>query len=173
NRVLYSHINKIIKFFNLRIVIYDPNSPFNTERTIFDCEKILLPLKIGVLKNEMFACIDDDNCIPNSCLAKRGLYPTTLVNNPELKNNTSTKITSRELVLMKDKTIELLYYPNSQRVHPLPIRTISILSGTVKVCIKNECYTLSHGEKLNSYANISHKITALTDSKINCSLYNV
>ena len=37
-----------------------------------------LPYKLGVVKDEFFASIDDDNYFENSCLISRGLYPDRL-----------------------------------------------------------------------------------------------
>lgn len=37
-----------------------------------------LPYKLGILKNELFACIDDDNFVKNSSLISRKMYPDRL-----------------------------------------------------------------------------------------------
>ncbi len=38
----------------------------------------LLPYKIGIVKAEFFASIDDDNHFEKSCLISRGMYPDRL-----------------------------------------------------------------------------------------------
>jgi hypothetical protein len=37
-----------------------------------------LPYKLGIVKDEFFASIDDDNYFENSCLISRGMYPDRL-----------------------------------------------------------------------------------------------
>ena len=48
-------------------------TPFNFEKRWDDTA--WLPLKIAVPKQELFACIDDDNLYPGDSLVARGMYP--------------------------------------------------------------------------------------------------
>lgn len=48
-------------------------TPFNFEKRWDDTS--WLPLKVAIPKQELFACIDDDNLYPGGSLVARGLYP--------------------------------------------------------------------------------------------------
>jgi len=51
-------------------------TPFNLERNQYRTE--LLPLRYAMPRQELFACIDDDNAISGSSLISRGLYSPKL-----------------------------------------------------------------------------------------------
>jgi hypothetical protein len=73
--------------------------------TPFDFEKrwddlYLLPFKIGFLKGELFAAIDDDNMFAGSSLIARGLYPQRV-----LRNEVSALTTS----ISDDKSNNLVF----------------------------------------------------------------
>lgn len=70
NQKYLHHINHYI--FGNRLPRFSKNTPFNLEK---DCTRTdLLPFNLAIPQQELFACIDDDNTIPDSCLIKRGLY---------------------------------------------------------------------------------------------------
>ncbi|NQU32110.1 MAG: hypothetical protein HQ521_02650 [Bacteroidetes bacterium] len=48
-------------------------TPFDFEKN--DKDLHWLPIKMAISKDELFACIDDDNGIPGYSLQSRGLYP--------------------------------------------------------------------------------------------------
>jgi hypothetical protein len=56
-------------------------TPFNLERNQYRTE--LLPLRYAIPRQELFACIDDDNAVPGSSLISQGLYNSDLTT----KNN--------------------------------------------------------------------------------------
>lgn len=53
--------------------IWPKETPFDFE--VSPTELQFLPLKRAIPRHELFASIDDDNAVPNTCLISRGLYP--------------------------------------------------------------------------------------------------
>jgi hypothetical protein len=55
---------------------FKKNVPFRFEKNFRYLN--WLPYKLGIIKDEFFASIDDDNHFENSCLISRGIYPDRL-----------------------------------------------------------------------------------------------
>jgi hypothetical protein len=55
---------------------FKKNVPFRFEKNFRYLN--WLPYKLGIVKDEFFASIDDDNYFENSCLISRGMYPDRL-----------------------------------------------------------------------------------------------
>lgn len=161
NRLVYSKINAFLRFINLRLVIYNKNTPFNTERSVLELEKHVLPIKIGILKNELFCCVEDDNMIPGSSLIKRGLYPLTLKRNRSDCRGTESGKWLRFSLAPGEKQ-SFCFYPDTQRVNPIPQKTIFVIAGDLTVSNSNECYQLQQGEQINLAANIPYAIFTKT-----------
>lgn len=159
NRVFWFGVNKLVSYFGIRFVIYPPSTPFNTEKSLFDCDSKLLPLKVGCLMEELFANWDDDNGISNSSLIKRGLYPKHFIidskkNEPPLK---------KSYHLLCGKILKCQYYPDKPRITKIPLKYILVESGTLDIASSLENLSLSSGEYAWVAANIPHTITARED----------
>lgn len=161
NRNFWSKLNNILKYIKVRLVSYSPATPFNLERSSQDLEINLLPVKIGVLKEELFANWDDDNGLSRSSLVKRGLYPT------KLKANEQSDVSGDEagkFFLKKGDVLERQYFPEKTRISKIPIKFIKVINGDIKVYSSKENYQLKKSESIAIYANIPHKIEAVEDS---------
>ena len=164
NRKLWFNINQILKYTGLRFVIYSPATPFNLEKSLFDCEKELLPIKVGVLKEELFANWDDDNKLNNTSLIKRGLYPNKL----KVAITKKPKLIGIYSQILKDGESKIYQFcPDVQRTSQVPLKYIQIKEGSVNVSSKKELYTLKKGQGIWVNANISHQLTANRDSVYN------
>ncbi|MBA4317330.1 MAG: hypothetical protein C0412_02915 [Flavobacterium sp.] len=157
NRQFWADINRVFSPLKLRFVLYTPASPFNLERSLFDIEKDLLPIKVGGLKEELFANWDDDNKLSNSSLVKRGLYPKSLVAHNVKFKPTSTK----SITLQKGKSTFHQYCPIVQRTLKIPLKYIHISDGILEISTKNERYVLRKGKYIWVHANIPHNLTAI------------
>lgn len=161
NRRFWSQLNRLLAPLRLRLVIYLPASPFNLERSLFDIEKKLLPLRVGGLKEELFANWDDDNGLSNSSLVKRGLYPLSL--RADNKEGLYVEITGKERSLGRGVIEEKQFYPEMNRVSDIPLKEFFVKSGAMRVFSEKESYTLKEGETLLVHANIPHHIEAIED----------
>jgi hypothetical protein len=77
NRCFY-YLNRF--FFKGRLPKFPKEVPHNLEKEPHRTD--YLPLIFARPKQELFACIDDDNSFDGSCLIKRGLYSTNLNTHP-------------------------------------------------------------------------------------------
>jgi hypothetical protein len=59
------------KFFNNRLPRFSKETPFNLEKRQHRID--LLPIRVGVPREELFACIDDNQGVPGYCLQERAL----------------------------------------------------------------------------------------------------
>lgn len=163
NRFVYSKINKFLKLLNIRLVIYRTNSPFNTERSVLEIEPQLLPIKIGLIKKELFSCIEDDNAIPESSLIKRGLYPYSL--KARTPNDSSSHPDQwSQFSISPEKSLNFQFYPNTQRVSSIPLKNIVVTHGELTITSQKECYTLKQDEQIWVHANIPHTLSTKTGS---------
>lgn len=157
NRNFWYKVNKIIGVFNLRFVIYPPATPFNLEKSLYDCNSSIIPYKIGVLKEELFANWDDDNKLSNSSLIKRGLYPNEIWIHKKLKEY---DLDEKRYYFKKDYSKSYQYCPDIARVTKIPQKQIHVYEGVLEIKSRNEVYALKKGEHVWLYANIPHVITA-------------
>jgi len=86
------------------------NTPFDFEKTIFD--RIFLPIKIALPRNEMFACIDDDHGQYNYSLLSRGLLKIKFDLRETLKNIEYKKPLSSKYRFLKFTPKVLKYFYN-------------------------------------------------------------
>lgn len=84
--------------------------PFDFEKNQYDIH--WLPFKLGVLKQEVFASIDDDNNCIGSSLVSRGLYHTNISRKDMLDNrNKSIKSEARlKKQILKYYILNVLYF---------------------------------------------------------------
>lgn len=157
NRRFWSHLNRLLAPLQVRFVIYPPASPFNLERSLFDIEKELLPLRVGGLKEELFANWDDDNHLSNSSLIKRGLYPEHLrVENQSVSRPADCK----EHILAKGQSSRYQFCPDVSRVQNLPTKYIRIEKGSLEISSDKESFLLVEGNSVWIAANIPHTLLA-------------
>lgn len=164
NRTFWFRINQLVKKIGLRFVIYLPSTPFNLEKSLFDCDKELLPLKVGVLREELFANWDEDSKLSGSSLIKRGLYPKYFrVNNQKKPKLADCKITA----LRKGYSSSHQYFPDTGRVLKLPMKYIYVKKGSLKISSKRESFILNTGRSAWIVASIPHSFFARKD----CTFY--
>ena len=84
--------------------------PFDFEKNQYDVH--WLPYKLGVLKQEVFASIDDDNDCFGSSLASRGLYDTNISREYMLDNRNKTFKLKFKLKnqILKYNIVKNIYY---------------------------------------------------------------
>lgn len=161
NRNFWHKINLALRIIRLRFVIYPPKTPFNLEKSLFDCDRHLLPVKVGILREELFANWDDDNKLSNLSLIKRGLYPDHLfLDDPRdlVPGNCQTHS------VVKGQEVQSRYCPDVQRVVSPPLKFIKVIRGSLKISGIKESKVLRASESIWIYANISHSVKAILDS---------
>lgn len=68
-------------------------TPFDFEKSPTDTH--WLPIKVAILREELFASIDDDHGIPGYCLQSRGLYPLRIPRQTYTQNRSIMKFIKR------------------------------------------------------------------------------
>lgn len=160
DRAIWFKINQLTKFIGLRFVIYPPASPFNLEKSLFDCDKEILPFKVGTLKEELFANWDDDNKLSNSSLIKRGLYPNYFRIS---KRDKPERLNYQEYFLLKGQSSNHQYCPDIPRTTKIPQKYIYIKKGEMKISSELESFVLKSGQSVWVVSNIPHKYLAVSD----------
>ena len=161
NRAFWFNVNKLISKIGIRFIIYPSATPFNLEKSLFDCDTSLQPLTMGGLREELFANWDDDNILSNSSLIKRGLYPSTLKSTISVEGYQSTG--EKEYIVSKGVIETRRFYPEISRIPYVPVKQVLIKSGTAKIYSEKESYVLKDGEDMYLHANVPHKIEAIED----------
>jgi len=163
NRRLVFSLNKILSIINVKLRLYPLSTPFNLERSLFDIEENLLPIRVGILREELFANWDDDNGFDDSSMIKRGLYPLSLKvsNYNDIKFNRKKK----QYKLSKGSTSKHRFYPNISRQKNIPLKYIKLIDGRITISSNKESYNLLPGDYIVIAANIEHYIHANLDSK--------
>ena len=163
NRSFWFVLNKLITKAGLRLTIYPSATPFNLEKSLFDFDPGLMPIKVGVLKEELFANWDDDNGVSDSSLMKRGLYPLSfVVNNVDYQPSVVKKYNQQ-----KEKTLRFRYYADKSRITAVPLKYIAVESGSLQIVSTLETVSLNTGEHVWVAANIPHVITVQEDCQYN------
>ena len=80
--------------FENKKFVWPKETPFDFE--VSPTELQFLPLKRAIPKYELFASIDDDNAVPNTCLISRGLYPARVAG-PRLTATSSMPFPSHDV----------------------------------------------------------------------------
>jgi hypothetical protein len=137
----------------VRFIIYPPETPFNLEKSLFDCNLDLLPIKVGCLKEELFTNWDDDNKLSNSSLIKRGLYPTKLHAKSYIGSIPPNTI---DYILVAGESKDYKYCPDIPRVEELPMKYILVKSGSLVISSLQDSYVLEAGMSMWIHANIAH-----------------
>lgn len=155
----FNRINKYI--FRKKLRRFSKEAPFDLE---YEPDRTdILPIKIALPKQELFACIDDDNGEQEYQLIKRGLYPVsgfiTTVSEP-------IKGEAEKLILNKDQHYAHKYYEDTVRTQELLRESLRLEKGSVKILSGKEMRTLSSGEIIEVYPNIGYEISALETSEL-------
>lgn len=156
-------INKIVGKFGIRTVSFTPACPFNLEKVIYECDASILPIKVGVLKEEVFANYDADLGYRNFCLIKRGLYPKVFK-----ADDQSVAIMDDQLkkyTLSKYEIVHRQYYRDIYIQKDIPIKYVKVLKGKLRIASEKEEYILEKEQTIVVYANIPHTIEGLDDSE--------
>lgn len=160
NRAFWFNINKLVSRLGIRFVIYPSATPFNLEKSLFDCDLKLLPIRVGGLKEELFANWDDDNHLNNSSLIKRGLYPERFRTENQFVPGAAD---GREYFFVRGRRDDYQYCPDISRVQKLPMKYIHIKKGTLEVASDEESFMLNEGQSAWIFANIPHTLSACED----------
>ena len=158
NRKFWFDINKYASRLGLRFVIYPPETPFNLEKSLFDCGSSFLPMIVGGLREELFANWDDDNQLSNSSLIKRGLYPSSL---RYQKHSDFSPIGGRDYTLYSGESSSHRYIPDVQRVQHIPLKYILVKEGELNIYSERETYVLLKGQSIWLHANAYHTFKAV------------
>lgn len=161
NRKFWFILNKFFKNLNIRFVLYPPSTPFNIEKSLFDMDGSLMPIKIGVLRDELFSNWDDDNGVSDSSLIKRGLYP--LCFRADFVNDPPSPDLLREYYQPRGKSLMFRYYPDKPRITKVPLKYIFVKHGAMQISSLSETISIKKNEQVWVAANIPHSITAQED----------
>lgn len=161
NRLFWFLLNTITAKLGLRLTIYSAATPFNLEKSLFDFNASLMPLTVGVLREELFANWDDDNGVSDSSLIKRGLYPLSFQEESVKYEVSPLKI----YALPQGQSLQFQYYPDKSRVTVVPLKYIFVEQGVLQVASASQIIQVSAGEHVWVAANIPHTITAVEESQ--------
>ena len=125
------------------LAAYYEDGPFNFERSA--AEFSLLPIRVGVAKIELFACIDDDNLFPGTSLHSRGIY-----------RNFKAREVSRDPHPMRVKRISVKFEQSSENDADTTI--------TKSIYLNIYDWDLDALEEIKSYSGGIEKITAIIKS---------
>jgi len=148
--------------------------PFDFEKTAWRFD--ILPFKMAIPKQELFACIDDDVSIDGYQLIKRGLYPT----NFELKKDGGESLEfnwgTQELLEKNDfYTVYKIHlnnaqkyckirYQNQGRINEMPRETIVNIGDILKLKVGDKNVVVKNNDSISIYPNLNHEITATSDN---------
>ena len=171
-RVVFSKINVIFSYLSVRLNLYPVNSPFNMEKMLREhCE--YKNLRVGLLKNELFANFDDDNGSYKESLIKRGLYPFSCIPSDNIIDNLNNQIVIARFIkeFSRKEEFPLTYYCRKMRITTLPIVKVHCLKGTISIRCSNEKYRISTGEEKYLYSNVVKSLISIEQSKVEISIY--
>ncbi len=153
NRKFWFYVNSFASKLGVRFIIYPPETPFNLEKSLFDCSLDLLPIKVGCPKDELFTNWDDDNKLSNSSLIKRGLYPTKLHAKSYIGSISPSGI---DYIMVAGESKSYQYCPDIPRVEELPMKYVLVKSGSLEISSHQDSYVLEAGMSMWIHANIEH-----------------
>lgn len=162
NRILLYKLNRLLNLLNIKISLYTPASPLNLEKSIYEMDKNLLPVKIGVVNEEIFANFDDDNGAKSVSVIKRGMYPSKLKVEDFTKHFGTNEM--KQYKLDANETINRQFYTNSSRQSSIYLKFIYVNDGKIRIQSSSENYVVNKNEYIYLYANIPHTIIGIKDS---------
>ena len=167
-RYLINKINLFLMFFNLKLFICPIRTPGDLEvhksenYPFFDNEKV----RFGVLKNQLFTALDDDNFHYGESLLKMGKFPFNVFLDERDVNNVTY---SDKLVinLETNQIYPLQYIPYLERHYDFPVLSIKLISGKAQILIDNEITNLEVQKEKVIFSSHKSDIRALDDALIN------
>lgn len=166
----YFHLINKIFFHKFRR--FPKETPFDLEKP--PDRKDVLPFTMALVKQELFACIDDDLDTVGYQLIKRGEYPIDLPvsvaidrnekNNVVLESNAHSEIV--KVFIPKNKKYQCRYYEETMRtVAPLK-ETIVVTEGEISIESRGKKWLATAGDVVFTYPNLGYVITAGEDSSL-------
>ena len=174
NRLLISKINNFLMKLSIRICMYPKNTPFNLEKLHYEIKlKKEEVIKIGVLKDELYANIDDDNGALNESLIKRGLYPFNKnINSLNLIDENSKKVHTQKISFAESQYFDFTYINASERIYKLSIAEIEIEEGSVAILYGSEKIALTQGSLKHFYTNIGLQVLGIIPGSLKIRLFD-
>lgn len=165
-------VNGTLSWFDARLCISPPSSPFNLEKIWFETG---LPLgggwKFGIPKEELFANYDDDNGAYGESLIKRGLYPF----NPhsfDTEGAKKFKNIVRRIDLAPGEFVNCTYYSHNGRIGRAPEIEINVVRGNVAVLYQGNSYPISSGGAKWFYSNLGPVIQSIESSELKLTIFD-
>ena len=164
----YFHLINKLCFHKLRRFIKE--TPFDLEKAPDRID--ILPFRLALAKEELFACIDDDLDIPGYQLIKRGKYPIFIslpVTTDEKEwglVGKSDRTDTTQIFLPKGERYRRAYYEDAIRTKDLLEESLIVVSGNILLEEGGERVTLPQGKVVVVYPNIGYTVTAIEDSDI-------
>lgn len=147
--------------------------PFDIEKSPFRWD--ILPLKFGLPREELMACIDDDLGEPGYQLIKRGLYPVNILLNlskgqriqfewgeEELLEDNDNYVV-RKYYLKQGHKFSKIYYQDECRIESYPRETVINMGGELRLRMNGQELAMRQGDIITIYPNIKHEIVSLGD----------
>jgi mannose-6-phosphate isomerase-like protein (cupin superfamily) len=178
-RECFNIINRIL-FHKLRK--FPKETPFDVEKAADRTD--VLPIKMGLARQELFACIDDDlgvkvkgyKIFDGYQLIKRGLYPprTMLQTDKGIKQiipwgekeilEKNNDYTIERCFMSKNGSSSERYYENEIRTKTLMRKTVIVMNGKLLVEVKGRQLELTPGQSITIFPNIGFNLKAIEDS---------
>ncbi len=152
------------KVFKNRLSRFSKETPFNLERD--QSYNDILPFKLALPKQELFACIDDDGGMePGYQLIKRGLYPLKpfLTIRKDISPSFNPKFRRFDLNSGAHQDFPR-FYEDVSRIEDLLIQTLMVEKGSLLISAQNQKIELKSGEAVDLYSNLHYKVEALEKS---------
>lgn len=145
-------LNRWLSPLGASACIYEPSSPFNTEKMWWEFVPPAQGLKVGIAKKELLANYDDDNGADGESLIKRGLYPF-VTEAPDPTGNLSGAPVRKTLDLPQGRQFDLLYCSPAGRIRRAPVVHIEVKSGRVVLKWPGSKVLMRAGDKRSVYSN--------------------
>lgn len=170
-RKVIKAINDKLSWFNVRICISEPSSPFNLEKVWYEAMLDKHRWKFGILKQELFANYDDDNGAYGESLIKKGLYPFDAhsldIDGVKNLNNIVLQIELRE-----GELFDCTYYSHNGRICHAPKVQIKVIRGEITVRYRDAIFPLSCGEAKLFYSNMSPVIRCIEFAELEVKVFD-
>lgn len=167
NRYIMNFLNKIFIFLNLKVFICPINTPANLE--VHKIEDFIFnkknTIKFGVLNNQLFTAVDDDNHHYGESLLKMGKFPFNIL----LEERYIKKIkyeSKLSVKLDKNETYPLQYIPYADRYYEFPVLNIELISGKVNFQAQDKIIELKKNKNLIINSTHVSRLFALCESVI-------
>ncbi len=148
------------KLFKNRLSRFSKETPFNLERDPSYSD--ILPFKLALPQQELFACIDDDAGMqPGYQLIKRGLYPLEPFLKIRHRRTSPQDNQSKQFQFDRGFRQNLpRFYEDVLRTEALLIQTLEVTEGSLSISAQNQKIELKSREAVDLYTNLSYQIEA-------------